>query len=173
MWSSAIELVDSGGNVVTGSRSQAVIGREASLDLSREPPTPPAPRGDQAPRLSRAGRPAGPAGAGERDGVPGRVLHGLFESLIAEGAGQGRRRSARLWSRATLDVHGVREGATAELSGGSVEKRRSPGEAQNRRSTSGSLDRSPCRTGRSGAARAAPPTRRWRTSDVAERGPRR
>ena len=86
----AIGLVDSGGNVVAGSRVEAVIGREVSLDLSRELSDTRLHPG-QSTSLVFRGRVDRP-GLRARANVmvyPDAFYTGFFESLIAQGAGQG------------------------------------------------------------------------------------
>jgi len=86
----AIELVDSGGGVVVGSRVEAAIGREVALDLSRELSDTRLYPGQSTSLVYR--------GQIERPGLRARasvVVHpdafytAFFEALIAQGAGQG------------------------------------------------------------------------------------
>jgi len=86
----AIELVDSGGSVVAGSRVEAVIGREVSLDLSRELSDTRLYPG-QSTSLVYRGRVDRP-GLRARASVmvyPDAFYTRFFESLIAQEAGQG------------------------------------------------------------------------------------
>ncbi|MGH7310150.1 MAG: multiheme c-type cytochrome [Candidatus Rokuibacteriota bacterium] len=86
----AIELIDPRGQVVPGSRVEAVIGREVSLDLTRELSDTRLHPGESRSLVFR-GRLDRP-GLRARAGVvvfPDAFYTGFFESLLAQGAGQG------------------------------------------------------------------------------------
>ena len=86
----AIELVDSGGSVVGGSRVEAVIGREVALDLSRELSDTRLLPGQSTSLVyqGRVDRPGLRARATVRV-FPDAFYTRFFEALIAQGAGQG------------------------------------------------------------------------------------
>jgi Cytochrome c554 and c-prime len=86
----AIELVDGGGNVVGGSRVEAVIGREVALDLSRELSDSRLLPGQSTSLVyqGRVDRPGLRARATVRV-FPDAFYTRFFEALIAQGAGQG------------------------------------------------------------------------------------
>lgn len=86
----AIELIDPGGQVVPGSRVEAVIGRDVSLDLSRELSDTRLHPGQNTSLVLR--RPVDRPGLRARASVvvyPDAFYTGFFESLLAQGAGQG------------------------------------------------------------------------------------
>jgi hypothetical protein len=86
----AIEVVDAAGRAVEGSRVETVIGREVSLDLSRELSDTRLSPGQSASLVYR-GRVERP-GLRARASVtvyPDAFYTRFFEALLAQGAGQG------------------------------------------------------------------------------------
>jgi hypothetical protein len=105
-----IELIDPGGQVVPGSRVETAIGREVSLDLSRELSDTRLHPGGSTRLVFR--RPVDRPGLRARASVvvyPDAFYTGFFASLLAQGAGQGEAEIRRALEQTRRSVFTVFE----------------------------------------------------------------